>query len=439
MTPSTGTRSPEPHAAHHGRRLARLGLLAAVVSRLLGRLVGIVLVVLLARRASTDTVAVYGYLLGTATLVATLTDLGVASVAGREVAAGRLAAGGAVRAALAPHTASLAAAALVTVVLTLVAGPAAVPPAALALTVGYVVVGGFVNLWADVLRGAGRVLLEGVLQVASAAALVVGGVAVVELGGDATDLLAVVLAKEAVVLAVMVALVRPGRDARASGRLLLGQSVWLAVAGTALILLWRQGTLVMGALGTTGALAAYVVASRFLDAGVTIAHTAGFGLMPGASALANDTAAFRRAARRYLGLAAAAGVAVAAVGVLAARPLTVVLFGERWAEVVPAVRGIALAALPILLVFVAWPFVMARLQVRGLAVASVVGTVLGLVTGIALVARDPDPLSAVWGTLVGASVTAAMLLFGLRDVLAGRSATDGDTGTGQRGVADDVE
>jgi O-antigen/teichoic acid export membrane protein len=399
------------------------------VSRLLGRLVGIVLVVLLARRASTDTVAVYGYLLGTATLVATLTDLGVAAVAGREVAAGRLPAGGALRAALAPHAASLAAAAAATVLLTVVAGPAAVPPGALALTVAYVVVAGFVNLWADILRGAGKVLLEGGLQVASAVALVIGGVIVVEVGGDATDLLLVVLGKELAVLVIMAAMVRPVRDARASGRLLLGQSVWLAVAGTALVLLWRQGTLVIGAIGTTGALAAYVVASRFLDAGVTIAHTAGFGLMPGASALATDRAAFRRAARRFLGLATLVGVLVGVVGALVARPITVVPFGERWADVVPAVRWIAISALPILLVFVAWSLLLARGQVRTLAFGSTGGTVVGMATSIVLVAHDPQPLAAVLGTLVGATVTAVVLLVGLRDVLVGpapaESAGDG--------------
>ena len=301
--------------------------------------------------------------------------------------------------------------------LTLVAGPAAVPPSALALTVAYVVVAGFVNLWADILRGAGKVLLEGGLQVASAVALVVGGVIVVELGGDATDLLWIVLAKELAVLVIMAALVRPCRDTRTSGRLLLGQSVWLAVAGTAIVLLWRQGMLVIGGLGTTAALAAYVVASRFLDAGVTIAHTAGFGLMPGASALATDPAAFRKAARRYLGLTTVVGVLVAVVGALVARPITVVPFGERWAEVVPAVRWIAISALPILLVFVAWALLLARHQVRLLVVGSVLGTVLGLVTSIVLVVRYPEPLSAVIGTGVGATVTAVVLLFGLRDVL----------------------
>jgi O-antigen/teichoic acid export membrane protein len=312
---------------------------------------------------------------------------------------------------------STVAAAAATVLITLVAGPANVPASALALTVAYVVVAGFVNLWADILRGAGRVMLEGGLQVASAVALVVGGVIVVEMGGDATDLLWIVLAKELAVLLVMAVLVRPCRDARASGRLLLGQSIWLAVAGTALVLLWRQGTLVIGALGSTAALAAYVVASRFLDAGVTIAHTAGFGLMPGAAALATDPVAFRKAARRYLGLTTVVGVLVAVVGALVARPITVVPFGERWADVVPAVRWIAISALPILLVFVGWALLLARHQVRLLAVGAVLGTVLGLATSIVLVAYQPEPLSAVLGTAAGATVMAVVLLFGLRDVL----------------------
>src|SRR4051794_5945444 len=89
-----------------GTQLARLGLAAAMISRLAGRLIGIVLVVALARKANANTVAVYGYLLGTATLVTVLTDLGVASVAGREVAAGRVSARGALAAALRPQLVS---------------------------------------------------------------------------------------------------------------------------------------------------------------------------------------------------------------------------------------------------------------------------------------------------------------------------------------------
>jgi O-antigen/teichoic acid export membrane protein len=410
-------------SAVHGARLAKLGLLAALVSRLFSRLVGIVLVVLLARFAEADTVAVYGYLLGTATLVATLTDLGVATIAGRDVAAGRLPADGALRAALAPQAASLVAAAAVTVLLTVGLGPDRVPPVALALTVVFVVIGGFNNLWAELLRGSGRVLLEGGLQMASATALVLGGVIVVYRGGDsdtmATALLAVVAGKELAVLAVGVWLIRPHRRPEARTRALLGQSAWLAVAGTALILLWRQGTLVIGGLGNIGALATYVVASRFLDAGVTLAHTAGFGLVPGMSALAGQPAALRRATLRYLGLAAVVGAVVALVGLVAAGPLTTVPFGARWADAVPSVRVIAVTALPILVAFVAWPTLLARRQLRTVTVGCVAGAAVGVVVSLLLVARRPEALSPVIGTAAGATVLAVILLIGLRDLLTG--------------------
>ena len=79
--------------------------------------------------------------------MATFTDLGVAAVAGREVAAGRMPVDGALHAALIPQSVSVLAAAVATVLLTLVAGPASVPGMAIALTAAFVVVGGFVNLW----------------------------------------------------------------------------------------------------------------------------------------------------------------------------------------------------------------------------------------------------------------------------------------------------
>lgn len=404
---------------HHGARLAKIGLIAAMASRLTGRLVGIVLVVLLARQASPDTVAIYGYLLGTATLVVVLTDLGVSAVAGREVASGRMPVGGALHAALAPQAVSVGAAALVTLGLTLAVGPAGTPFTALALTVGYVVAGGFNNLWSEMLRASGRVVAEGVLQAASSVALVVGGVLVVRAGGNASELLAVVALKEVVVLVVAAVMIHPRRDPTVRSRDLIGQGLWVALAGTALILLWRQGTLVLGAGGTIGALAAYVVASRFLDAGVTIAHTAGFGLVPGVSALAADPVAFRHAARRYIGFAATAGALVALVGVLAAEPITVIPFGNRWADAVPAVRVIALTGLPILVAYVAWPFLNARRQVRLLAGACASGTATALAVTIGLVIWQPDALSATIGTFAGSVVLSMMILFGLRDVLLG--------------------
>ncbi|MFP5021577.1 lipopolysaccharide biosynthesis protein [Pseudonocardia phyllosphaerae] len=401
-------------------RLARVGLAAAMVSRVLGRLVGVLLVVLLAREAAPETVAVYGYLLGTATLVATLTDLGVAGIAGREVAAGRLPAGPALYAALLPQAVSIAGAVAVTVTLTLLAGPAGVPPAALLLTSLFVVVAGFVNLWSELLRASGRVVAEAVLQVGSAVLLVGSGIAVVVSGGDAVALLAVVLAKETALLVVLVALVRPRRDLGVvRSRALLGQSLWLAAGGIGIILLWRQGTVVVGATAPVAALAAYVVASRFLDAGVTVAHTAGFGLVPGMSGLAagDDRAAFRREARRLVLGAAGVGVVVGVAGVALAGPLTTGLFGDRWAGAVDAVRMIAVIALPMLVAYVCWTLLLALGRVRRIAAVAGAASATGVVTSLLWTLADPSPFGAVAGTAAGAVVLAAGFLTGVRDQL----------------------
>lgn len=401
----------------HGLRLARLGLAAAMVSRLAGRLVGVLLVVVLAREAAPSTVALYGYLLGTATLMLVLTDLGVGTVAAREVAAGRLPARGALRAALPIQLVSVLAAAALTVVLTVVWGPDGAPPGAVALTVLFVVVGGMNNLWAELLRGTGRVLLEGGLEIASTAVLVVAGILVVQHGGSVTALAAVVAGKEAAVLLVSWAVLRPRRHPGVQSRPLLKQGMWIAVGGTAVVLLNRVGMVVVGSLGSVGALATYVVATRFLDAGATIAHTVGFGLGPGMAALSGDPAAFRSAARKYVGLITLLGVAVAVLGVLVAGPLTTIPFGPRWETAVPAVRVVALAGLPLLLSYVLFTVLMARNQLRWLALSAVAAAVVGLGTSTALVLARPTALSAVIGTTVGVTTLAVLLLAGLRDLL----------------------
>ncbi|MBN1091247.1 oligosaccharide flippase family protein [Blastococcus sp. TML/M2B] len=400
-----------------GFRLARLGLAAAIISRLAGRLIGILLIIVLARVASADTVAVYGYLLGTATLVTMLTDLGVSAIAGREVAAGKLAAGDALRAAFLPQLASALMAAFATVILTVTLGPDAASLPAIAVAVAFVIVGSMVNLWSEVLRATGRVVLEGALQVASAALLAVAGVIVVHMGGGATELLVVVALKETGVLAVATFVVRPARRNRIRSRQLLRQSGWLAIAGTAVILLWRQGTIVVGSLGDVGALAVYIVATRFFDAGVTVAHTAGLGLVPGLSALVQDPAAFKRAARKYVGLAAAVGSIVALTGATLAEPLTTIPFGETWQSAVPSVRVVALSALPIMLCYVCFTVLLAAGRLRWMFAATVAGASVGILVSVALTAHSPTALSAVVGTTVGATVLAVIELIGIRDFL----------------------
>lgn len=392
---------------------------AALISRIFSRLVGFILVIALARHADTASVAVYGYLLGTSSLVIGLTSLGVSNISARDVAAGRIPVGEALRSALGPHLASLAVAAVLTVVVTLTLGPDAVPTSALALTVGTVLAGGLNGLYADLLRATGRVVLEGVLQMAATVALVAAGTFVVlhpTPVDTATALLTVILVKELALLLIGMALLRPTRT-DTSTRDLLRQSIWLAVAGTAFVGLWRQGMLVVGATGQIGVLATYVVASRYQDAGAGLAYTAGFGLRPGFARLAGDPEAFGHTLRRYLGLATALGAATALLGTVAGTALVSVPFGPRWADAVAPVQVITFAAVPILVMFVASTALIARGSLRLVALGATAGTVTAATVSLILTHHQPTALSPTIGTAAGAAVIAVIYLAGLRDVL----------------------
>lgn len=409
-------------ASELGRRLARTGVIAATASRLFGRLVGVLFVVVLARTSSDETVAVYGYLLGTATLVGTLTDAGVAAVAGRDVAAGRYDASSALGAALPAQVASILLSWVVTIVLIALSSPPGVTVVRTCLVLLFLALNGMVNLWAELLRGQGRVVAEAVLQTLSAVLLVSGGLAVVAVDGGATPLLVVVAAKEALVLLLSVVLIRPRRaPATIRTRDLLGHSLLLALASTALIVLWRQGMIFVGAVGTVPAVAAYVVASRFLDAGLTVATTVGFGLLPGAAALHQDQHAFRALALRWTGWAAVGGAVASVVGVLVADPLVPALFGDRWSDTVPVVQVFALSAVPVLVGYIAWFLLLAAFEQRWLAVGAVLATVAGvgttLVTNVSLSAA----MASAVGTTTGATVLCLVLGGRLATVLRARS------------------
>ncbi|NAZ87718.1 oligosaccharide flippase family protein [Kineococcus indalonis] len=429
---------PEPDHVLRGARLARVGVAAALVSRVFGRLVGIVLVVVLARVSDPTTVALYGFLLGTVTLTASVTDLGVASLAGRDVAAGTAAAPAALRSALGPQALSAGLAVVLTCLLALLAGPAGVDAAVLVPCSAFVVANATFNLWAEVLRGAGRAVLEGLLQGASALLLVVAGSLAVLGGAGIVPLLWIVAGKELVVLLVAAVFLRPGGgspDGPSFGAL-VRRSAWLAVAGTALIVLWRQGTVLVSALAPTRVLADYVVATRFLDAAVTLAHTLGIGLFPAIAALAHrDRRSARRQAQRYLGVVAAASVALAVLGVLLAGPVTTLLFGERWGSAVLTVRVLAAAAPFTVTGYLLWFALLAEEQERWLCLAAAAAAVTALSATAALLVAAPSAAAGAAGT--GAGAVVLVVLLGVRYVLTRprgpvlrRSAVPEDAGRG---------
>lgn len=393
-------------------RLIRVGVAAAVVSRIFGRLVGIILVVVLARVSDPTTVALYGFLLGTVTLMASVTDLGVASLAGRDVAAQATGAPEALRSALGPQALSTAVAVVLTCVVAVVAGPGGVDASVLVPCSAFVVANAMFNLWAEVLRGDGRVVLEGILQGVSALLLVGIGSLAVLAGAGIVPLLWIVAGKELVVLGLACIWLRPGSkdpDGLSFGAL-VKRSMWLAVAGTALVLLWRQGTLLVSSLAPTRALADYVVATRLLDASVTLAHTVGIGLFPGIAALAAEAPrAARRHSTRYLVAALALTVPLAALGAALAEPVTTAVFGDRWESAVPAVQVLAITTPVILAGYLLWFTLLAEGQERWLCAGALGGAVTSVAATATLLAIAPDAAAGAWGTGAGAVVLVLVL------------------------------
>ncbi len=402
----------EPDEVLSRGRLVRIGVAAALISRIFGRLVGIVLVVVLARVADPVTVALYGFLLGTVTLMASLTDLGVASLAGRDVAARVAAAPAALRSALGPQALSTVVAVVLTCVVAVLAGPAGVEASVLVPCSVFVAANSMFNLWAEVLRGDGKVVLEGVLQGVSALLLVTAGSLAVVAGAGITPLLWIVAGKELVVLAIAAVWLRPGAgtDTGLSFGALLRRSAWLAVAGTALVLLWRQGTLLVSGMASTRALADYVVATRLLDAVVTLAHTLGIGLFPGIAALAAEAPGAARAhVRRYLVGVVGLSVPLAILGVLLADPVTTLVFGSQWQSAVPAVRVLAAATPFILLGYLLWFALLAEGRERWLFAGALAAAVTSVGATAALLTLHPGAAAGAWGTGAGAVVLVVVL------------------------------
>jgi O-antigen/teichoic acid export membrane protein len=402
----------EPDDVLSQGRLIRVGVAAALISRIFGRVVGIILVVVLARVSDPTTVALYGFLLGTVTLMASVTDLGVASLAGRDVAAKVAAAPEALRSALGPQALSTAVAVVLTCLVAVLAGPADVDASVLVPCSVFVVANSMFNLWAEVLRGAGRVVLEGLLQGVSAVLLVTAGSLAVLAGAGIVPLLWIVAGKELAVLAVAALWLRPraGDGPGPSFGALVRRSLWLAVAGTALVLLWRQGTLLVSAMASTRALADYVVATRLLDASVTIAHTLGIGLFPGIAALAAGAPeAARRHIRRYLVGVVGLSVPLAVLGAVLADPVTTAVFGDQWQSAVPAVRVLALTTPVILLGYLLWFALLAEGQERWLCAGAVAAAVTSVGVTAVLLGVTPDAAAGAWGTGAGAVVIALVL------------------------------
>ncbi|WP_409484485.1 lipopolysaccharide biosynthesis protein [Arsenicicoccus dermatophilus] len=419
QAPQDRSRVRKPDQVRGSGRLARLGVVAALASRVFGRVVGVLFTFVLARTSPDATVAGYGYLLGTSSLILTISDLGVAAVSGREVARRRWTASAALAAALPIQGVTILGACAVMAGLVVVAKPVGVDTMSLVFTLAFMAANGLVNLWAELIRADGHVVAEAILQAVSPVLLVSAGVVVAMRGGTTADLLAVVAGKELVILLASLVILRPRRRrGMIRARELISSSFTLSVASTAIVLMWRQGAMLTGSHATEAVAAAYIVATRFQDAGATLSSTVGFGLLPGfAAAYEESRAAFNSLVWRYLGRCVAVGLVAGGVGATFADPITLVAFGPRWAAAAPAVRVVALTAPAIMVVYVIWTALLVTHHERWMlwsavaaSVASIAATSYGIAVGAPL-------LGATLGTALGVHLLVVLLLLRLVPII----------------------
>ncbi|MHB8341662.1 MAG: lipopolysaccharide biosynthesis protein [Mycobacteriales bacterium] len=383
------------------------GASAALASRLSGRLLGLVLVVFLARRESTRVFASYNYLLVLAAAVGLVTDLGVASVAGREVARGELTVAQAIRGGAGVQTlTSLFAGAAVLAFGLLVPGPGASGPA-VASVAALTSVTGWFDFQAELLRGAGRPWVEAAIQLLGAMLQVGLGLWVILTHGSLALLLAVQVIRQLAVCAVSQVFLPwpwsapPDRSIR---RQFLQRGLWLGAATTCTAVVWRFAQLVIGAIAPVSQVAYYALASRYFEIETTAAHTLGVGLLPALSRRAQRANA-GRGDRLGRGLSALlAGASLAAVAGAAAAPtVTIAVFGAKFRPAgLPS--QVFVLAFPILLAF----FLLYFLLVAERAESAVMGSaVAGLVAAAAVVPvliETPSATVGAWTTVTAVAV-----------------------------------
>lgn len=393
---------------------SRRGAGFAVASRVIGKVLGLGLVLLLARGTTTLQFAQYSYLLIAASTMSSVMDLGVASIAARQVARREASVAHVYRAALPTHLGTNLAAAIAVVVLgTFAPGPGVILPT-LALTGMYSFTNGIFDLQAELLRASGRPLLEGALQVASAVVQVgFAAVAVVTHAGVIGVMGALLGASVVTVVAAQAWLPRP-RSAQGEvtlGRALLVNGVWLGVSTTCLASIWRIGPLLLANLASPLEVARYGIASRFLQLGTSLSYTLGIGLLPSLARRAStSTADFRRYSRRLLAIA---GI-VAAIGtipmVFVTPPALLLMFGSRYRGAAGAAQ-VVVAATPVSVVlYLSWFMLVALKRERWITIGALGGLFGSLAISLSLLLDHLTATATAEVGVVGSVICAVILI-----------------------------
>jgi O-antigen/teichoic acid export membrane protein len=391
-----------------------MGSAAAVGSRVIGRVLGLGFVVLLARRQSPLVFAEYNYLLILSAALSVITDAGVAAVAGREVARGEAGVGAAYRAAFTVQLATGVLGALACVGLGYVVPGPDRDVTALVFLGLMVAANSIFNLQAELLRGAGRPLIEGGVQLLAGVLQLGVGAAVLFSGGGLAAVLAALAAKQLlVVLVCQVWLPAPWsapRDARLS-RMVFRRGLWLGGATTLAAVIWRFGALVIGNVGSVTELANFAVSSRYLEVSGMISQTLGIGMLP---ALARRSAASPLGIRRFtvrITLIITVIVGVLTIpAVLLTGPVTTAVFGARYSSAVMASEVLVALTPLVVLHFITWYALVAERHERWVTVAAGAGAATALATVAWIVARPTATVTAVATGIAIAAATAALCI-----------------------------
>lgn len=376
-----------------GREAARGGALRAG-GFLAGQLLTVGAVALLFRHLGVDDAGRYVLVLSLVAIVGGLTDLGLTTLGVRELSTAEP---GARRALMADLlglrlAATVAGVALV-VAFAALAGYGSTVVAGTALAgAGLLVQNAGTTLGMDLLvrLRAGRMALADIVRQATAAALVVGGVAA---GAGLLVFFAVLVPAALAGLVVVLAAagrVAPGRDT-ARWAALVRQTVPFAVAAAASVLFFRVAVVEMSLIAPArdaGLFGASFRVVEVLSALPALAVSAAFPIFARA-ARAGDVARLRAGVARTSQMTAAAGGAIAVGLVLGAPAVVEVVAGGAFADAAPLLR---IQAVALFASFVAAPWAFALLalgrertlmlcNLAGLALMTAVGAVLIAVEG----------------------------------------------------------
>jgi O-antigen/teichoic acid export membrane protein len=388
---------------------------ATVASRLLAKLAQLGFLVIAARMLSVADFAGYSYLLVLAVTFSMLSDTGVALAASREISAGRRRPGEAFWSG-APVVIS---GGLLGSVLVLGVGLVDSAPgstgAALLLTCAFVAVNTVFSFAATTLRGVGRQVYEALLQGIGAVAFVAAGAVALALDYGVTAVLAILVVKEALCAAIAIWGLRsyvglPRRVKAGLWRELLRIGIQLGIASTALAILTRIPTFVLGNLGTTDDLAWFSSAQRLADAVLIFGTTAGFALLPSITLLfESERERAWRLVGRLLVVAGVSGALLAALMLVLAPQIVTGLFGSDFENAASSARVVMAGAPAYLLLGLGWYALVALGHERRLLLLAALSAAVCLALSFALIPDRGDTGAAVAFVIPFALMAALML------------------------------